>query len=466
MWGDIASSTCSRRPTADAPSPNLSPPAPPLSPAALRHPSPRAPKVCEVAVTDAPRGAFAQKHAEQDLRRLVGSEQPVHARAFETQQQLPVGCFSALCRHLDLPSLTESHGQWGIEWVNATSSAHLARPSGDTRLDTHALPSLLPQVEPREFVRLDASALRALSVEPQPNEADRNASLYGIFAKTKTAGGGRLLRKWLKQPLLSPHEIEHRLDLVQTFVSSLELRATLRDTCLPAMGARAGSSRLRRPAACARRRCGLCPLVGADLDRLQRRLFSGRATLQDVVLLYSLLGSLPRLLSALAGGGYAEGGEGEGEVDGHTLVQSAFTEPLQVVHENFERYRQLVHAAVDLEAAARRERRSPTGARPRTPPTELHPCRRHEYLIRPHFDEERRPGLGQPRGGERTACPFTDAAVSRSSRGWAPRGTRRSPRSRRRTRRCASGWAWTRGASSSRRGRRTATTAASRARRT
>ncbi|EOD21949.1 DNA mismatch repair protein muts [Emiliania huxleyi CCMP1516] len=270
----------------------------------------------EVAVTDAPRGAFAQKHAEQDLRRLVGSEQPVHARAFETQQQLPVGCFSALCRHLDLPSLTESHGQWGIEWV-----------------------------EPREFVRLDASALRALSVEPQPNEADRNASLYGIFAKTKTAGGGRLLRKWLKQPLLSPHEIEHRLDLVQTFVSSLELRATLRDTCLPAMGARAGSSRLRRPAACARRRCGLCPLVGADLDRLQRRLFSGRATLQDVVLLYSLLGSLPRLLSALAGGGYAEGGEGEGEVDGHTLVQSAFTEPLQVVHENFERYRQLVHAA-------------------------------------------------------------------------------------------------------------------------
>jgi len=83
-------------------------------------------EVCEVAVTDAPRGAFAQKHAEQDLRRLVGSEQPVHARAFETQQQLPVGCFSALCRHLDLPSLTESHGQWGIEWVNATSSAHLA----------------------------------------------------------------------------------------------------------------------------------------------------------------------------------------------------------------------------------------------------------------------------------------------------------------------------------------------------
>lgn len=275
-------------------------------------------EVCEVAVTDAPRGAFAQKHAEQDLRRLVGSEQPVHARAFETQQQLPVGCFSALCRHLDLPSLTESHGQWGIEWV-----------------------------EPREFVRLDASALRALSVEPQPNEADRNASLYGIFAKTKTAGGGRLLRKWLKQPLLSPHEIEHRLDLVQTFVSSLELRATLRDTCLPAMG--------------------------ADLDRLQRRLFSGRATLQDVVLLYSLLGSLPRLLSALAGGGYAEGGEGEGEVDGHTLVQSAFTEPLQVVHENFERYRQLVHAAVDLEAAAR-----------------------HEYLIRPHFDEELA-GLGASR---------------------------------------------------------------------
>jgi hypothetical protein len=45
-----------------------------------------------------------------------------------------------------------------------------------------------------------------------------------------------------------------RLDLVQTFISGFALRSTLRDSCLPPMA--------------------------ADLDRLQRRLFSGKASLQ------------------------------------------------------------------------------------------------------------------------------------------------------------------------------------------
>jgi len=52
-----------------------------------------------------------------------------------------------------------------------------------------------------------------------------------------------------------------RLDLVQTFVSGFSIRAALRDSCLPSMA--------------------------TDLDRLNRRLFSGKASLQ-VKHIYSL----------------------------------------------------------------------------------------------------------------------------------------------------------------------------------
>jgi hypothetical protein len=47
-----------------------------------------------------------------------------------------------------------------------------------------------------------------------------------------------------------------------------------------------------------------------------------------VVLLYSLLNGLPRLLSVLGGDGYAEGDAGD---EGRALVAYVFTEPLRQV---------------------------------------------------------------------------------------------------------------------------------------
>lgn len=52
------------------------------------------------------------------------------------------------------------------------------------------------------------------------------------------------------------------------------------------------------------------------------------AIAQDVVLLYSLLGGMPRLLSTLDGDEYVEGPEGE---EGKALVAHVFTDPLRQV---------------------------------------------------------------------------------------------------------------------------------------
>ena len=60
-----------------------------------------------------------------------------------------------------------------------------------------------------QFMKLDASALKALNLMPNPAElgGNKNMSLYGLLNRCKTSQGQRLLGRWLKQPLINLHEI-------------------------------------------------------------------------------------------------------------------------------------------------------------------------------------------------------------------------------------------------------------------
>ena len=62
-----------------------------------------------------------------------------------------------------------------------------------------------------QFMRLDASALRALHLMPDSNgtggSGTKNMSLFGLLNSCKTSQGSRLLNQWLKQPLVNLHEI-------------------------------------------------------------------------------------------------------------------------------------------------------------------------------------------------------------------------------------------------------------------
>ena len=78
------------------------------------------------------------------------------------------------------------------------------------------------------YMRLDASALRALNLMPGPNDgANKTMSLFGLLNKCKTALGTRLLAQWLKQPLLDLTAIQERQTLVEAFVLDTEVRQNL-----------------------------------------------------------------------------------------------------------------------------------------------------------------------------------------------------------------------------------------------
>ncbi|MDQ3321421.1 MAG: DNA mismatch repair protein MutS [Acidobacteriota bacterium] len=74
------------------------------------------------------------------------------------------------------------------------------------------------------FMLLDANTLRSLEIF----DSSTGASLLSLIDQTKTAMGGRLLRKWLRQPLLDVAEIFRRQEHVAWFKENSEERENIR----------------------------------------------------------------------------------------------------------------------------------------------------------------------------------------------------------------------------------------------
>lgn len=139
----------------------------------------------------------------------------------------------------------------------------------------------LPQV--RSFVRYDPSAfmqlgeatLRALEVfEPSPvGEQSGERTLLGVLDLTRTAPGRRLLRAWLRHPLVEEAPLQARLEAVEALVKDGVLRGEVRKLLY----------RIH------------------DLERLAARLMARRASPRDLSALQRSLALLPELTELLAG---------------------------------------------------------------------------------------------------------------------------------------------------------------------
>lgn len=154
-----------------------------------------------------------------------------------------------------------------------------------------------------QFMRLDASAVRALHLFPNPTGlggGGKNMSLFGLLNRCKTSQGTRLLGRWLKQPLVNLHEIEQRQMLVGMLFHDGLLRQQLQEDHLKAM---------------------------PDLTRIAKRFTQANATLEDVVRVYQALIRLPDILKALQkADGPSESGDGEAK----RLLTEIYCTPLDV----------------------------------------------------------------------------------------------------------------------------------------
>jgi DNA mismatch repair protein MutS len=135
-----------------------------------------------------------------------------------------------------------------------------------TRLTTYATAG---------FMALDEQTQRNLEIFQGARSASVEGSLLSVIDATKTPMGGRLLRKWLGQPLLDVAALEKRLDAIAWFVEKSLVRrqiiALFKDV--------------------------------ADLERLINRVRGEIAIPRELVTLRRSLESVPKLKELLAGGG-------------------------------------------------------------------------------------------------------------------------------------------------------------------
>ncbi len=118
------------------------------------------------------------------------------------------------------------------------------------------------------FMALDAQTMRSLEIFESGSETP---SLLATLDRTQTAMGGRLLRRWLRQPLLDVAEIVRRQEHVAWFLEQKRARVEL-STILELMH---------------------------DLERLSGRVRAAVATAQELLALGQSLKAIPQVRSIL-----------------------------------------------------------------------------------------------------------------------------------------------------------------------
>lgn len=164
--------------------------------------------------------------ATSDLHGLIASLAPVISPVEPWQAELETAT-QALQRHFQVSTL-DGFGLYGrLQAVRAAGGvlAYLRemQPAALAQLTN------LHSYTIGEFMTLDESTRRNLELTETIRSGDVKGSLLDVLDRTLTPMGGRLLRRWLSQPLLDVNAIQKRLDAVQALFDDTALRIELRE---------------------------------------------------------------------------------------------------------------------------------------------------------------------------------------------------------------------------------------------
>ena len=81
--------------------------------------------------------------------------------------------------------------------------------------------------EVRKYMALDINARRSLELTERMRDKSKKGTLIWFLDKTSTSMGGRLLRRWINDPLLDVNEITKRLDSVKELKDNMMLRGDI-----------------------------------------------------------------------------------------------------------------------------------------------------------------------------------------------------------------------------------------------
>ena len=121
------------------------------------------------------------------------------------------------------------------------------------------------------YMLLDINARRNLEITEKMRDKSKKGTLLWVLDKTSTSMGGRLLRRWLNDPLLDTKEINKRLDAVKELKDNIMLRGDIIESLKKVY----------------------------DIERLAGKMAYGNANARDMITLKNSLFKLPEVKNTL-----------------------------------------------------------------------------------------------------------------------------------------------------------------------
>ena len=122
------------------------------------------------------------------------------------------------------------------------------------------------------YMALDINARRNLEITEKMRDKSKKGTLLWVLDKTSTSMGGRLLRRWLNDPLIDRKEINDRLDAVEELKDSIILRGDVIDALKKVY----------------------------DIERLAGKISYGNANGRDMISLKNSVKQLPQIKKVLS----------------------------------------------------------------------------------------------------------------------------------------------------------------------
>ena len=122
-----------------------------------------------------------------------------------------------------------------------------------------------------KYMSLDINARRNLEITEKMRDKSKKGTLLWVLDKTSTSMGGRLLRRWLNDPLIDVLEINKRLLAVKELKEDIMLRGDVIDNLKKVY----------------------------DIERIAGKMAYGNANARDMITLKNSLSKLPDLKSSL-----------------------------------------------------------------------------------------------------------------------------------------------------------------------
>ena len=126
--------------------------------------------------------------------------------------------------------------------------------------------------ETTKYMSLDISARKNLEIIEKMRDKSKKGTLLWVLDKTKTAMGGRLLVRWINDPLIDKNDIQNRLDAVEEIKNNMILKDEIVENLKNVY----------------------------DIERLAGKISYGSANARDLISLKNSISKLPEMKKTLS----------------------------------------------------------------------------------------------------------------------------------------------------------------------